>query len=250
MIPARQDGAPACRDARHRPPRVPACRGARHRPPRHCCEAAVFDMRIEQASFIESDTGCGLMTVHHWSAQDGYSRASRSRQVPHRTDIWLTLATERREERQRTTRVPTRLPAPHERFLQSAAGLHARPAHGSVLPGQPVRAQHRPARSGTAAAARLSLAYRPRPVIGGDRPGAEVPDAGLGSALGSRTLPKVLRGPQTHLIAAIDWTLPIVGASHELLHRGDAASVGARDIACCGPRSCILVGGTRRGVAA
>ena len=41
-------------------------------------KAIVFSLRIEQAVFIEWDTGHGLMTVHRWSPGRGYSQAVRS----------------------------------------------------------------------------------------------------------------------------------------------------------------------------
>jgi hypothetical protein len=38
----------------------------------------VFSLRIDQAVFIDWDTGHGLMTVHQWSPPTGYSQASRT----------------------------------------------------------------------------------------------------------------------------------------------------------------------------
>jgi hypothetical protein len=40
-------------------------------------KAIVFLLRIDQAAFIEWDTGQGVMTVHRWSPDSGYSRTSR-----------------------------------------------------------------------------------------------------------------------------------------------------------------------------
>ena len=41
-------------------------------------KAIVFSLRIEQAVFIEWDTGHGLMTIHRWSPGSGYSQTSRT----------------------------------------------------------------------------------------------------------------------------------------------------------------------------
>jgi hypothetical protein len=41
-------------------------------------KAIVFSLGIEQAAFIEWDTGHGLMTVHRWSPGSGYSQTSRA----------------------------------------------------------------------------------------------------------------------------------------------------------------------------
>jgi Pyridoxamine 5'-phosphate oxidase len=41
-------------------------------------KAIVFSLLIEQAAFIEWDIEHGLMTVHRWSPQGGYSQASRA----------------------------------------------------------------------------------------------------------------------------------------------------------------------------
>ncbi len=41
-------------------------------------KAIVFSLRIEQAAFIEWDTGQGVMTVHRWSPGSGYSHTSRT----------------------------------------------------------------------------------------------------------------------------------------------------------------------------
>ncbi|HUC25567.1 MAG TPA: pyridoxamine 5'-phosphate oxidase family protein [Streptosporangiaceae bacterium] len=40
--------------------------------------AVVFVLGIDQALFVEWDTDHGGMTVHRWSAQDGYSHGTRS----------------------------------------------------------------------------------------------------------------------------------------------------------------------------
>ena len=40
--------------------------------------ATVFCLRITRAAFIDWDTAEGMMTVHRWSPEDGYLRASRS----------------------------------------------------------------------------------------------------------------------------------------------------------------------------
>jgi hypothetical protein len=40
--------------------------------------AVVFSLRIEQAVFIEWDTGHGLMTFHRWSPGSGYGQTSRA----------------------------------------------------------------------------------------------------------------------------------------------------------------------------
>src|SRR5260370_41504144 len=40
-------------------------------------KANVFSLYIEQAVFIDWDTADGLMTVHRWSPQRGYSQAKR-----------------------------------------------------------------------------------------------------------------------------------------------------------------------------
>jgi hypothetical protein len=39
--------------------------------------AVVFSLGIEQAVFVEWDIGHGLMMVHRWSPQDGYTQSSR-----------------------------------------------------------------------------------------------------------------------------------------------------------------------------
>jgi hypothetical protein len=39
--------------------------------------AVVFCLGIEQAVFVEWDTGHGLMTVHRWSPRGGYTQARR-----------------------------------------------------------------------------------------------------------------------------------------------------------------------------
>jgi hypothetical protein len=41
-------------------------------------KAIVFSLRIEQAVFIEWDTGQGVMTVHRWSPGSRYSQTSRT----------------------------------------------------------------------------------------------------------------------------------------------------------------------------
>ena len=41
-------------------------------------KAAVYYLRIQQASFIEWDIEHGLMTVHHWSPGKSYGKTSRS----------------------------------------------------------------------------------------------------------------------------------------------------------------------------
>ena len=41
-------------------------------------KAIVFSLHIEQAAFIEWDIEHGLMTVHRWSPEGGYSLASRA----------------------------------------------------------------------------------------------------------------------------------------------------------------------------
>jgi hypothetical protein len=41
-------------------------------------KAVVFVLGIERALFVEWDTGSGLMTVHRWSPQGGYSHSARS----------------------------------------------------------------------------------------------------------------------------------------------------------------------------
>jgi hypothetical protein len=41
-------------------------------------QAVVFVLGIDQAFFVEWDTGHGLMTVHRWSPQAGYSHSTRS----------------------------------------------------------------------------------------------------------------------------------------------------------------------------
>jgi hypothetical protein len=41
-------------------------------------KAIVFSLHIEQAAFIEWDIEHGLMIVHRWSPEGGYSQASRS----------------------------------------------------------------------------------------------------------------------------------------------------------------------------
>ena len=38
----------------------------------------MFSLRIEQAVFIEWDTGQGVMTVHRWSPGSRYSQTSRT----------------------------------------------------------------------------------------------------------------------------------------------------------------------------
>ena len=40
-------------------------------------KAVVFCLGIEQAVFVEWDTGHGLMTVHRWSQPGGYTQARR-----------------------------------------------------------------------------------------------------------------------------------------------------------------------------
>jgi hypothetical protein len=40
-------------------------------------KAVVFCLGIEQAVFVEWDTGHGLMTVHRWSQPSGYTQARR-----------------------------------------------------------------------------------------------------------------------------------------------------------------------------
>jgi hypothetical protein len=40
-------------------------------------KAVVFCLGIEQAVFVEWDTRDGLMTVHRWFPQGGYSQSSR-----------------------------------------------------------------------------------------------------------------------------------------------------------------------------
>jgi Pyridoxamine 5'-phosphate oxidase len=41
-------------------------------------KAIVFSLGVEQAFFVEWDTGHGFMTVHRWSPASGYSQTSRA----------------------------------------------------------------------------------------------------------------------------------------------------------------------------